>query len=88
MNFPILHVLHLGIVGACADTCSCSCFVTSGGAPSLPGPTAAASVPVPSGSTNPQSFSKRGIAYNDVHLANTFNAHCPSCGWAYMVIAT
>ncbi|KAF7549450.1 hypothetical protein G7Z17_g6373 [Cylindrodendrum hubeiense] len=26
---------------------------------------------------------KRGIAYNDAALANTFGDDCPNCGWAY-----
>ncbi|OAA33990.1 Glycoside hydrolase, subgroup, catalytic core [Cordyceps fumosorosea ARSEF 2679] len=27
--------------------------------------------------------SKRGIAYNDVNLANLLSLHCPACKWAY-----
>ncbi|KAM3501819.1 hypothetical protein MY11210_009266 [Beauveria gryllotalpidicola] len=27
--------------------------------------------------------SKRGIAYNDVNLANLLRLHCPGCKWAY-----
>lgn len=26
---------------------------------------------------------KRGLAYNEAALANTFGASCPNCGWAY-----
>lgn len=28
-------------------------------------------------------FAKRGIAYNDVTLANTMAQDCPNCGWTY-----
>lgn len=28
-------------------------------------------------------FSKRGMAYNDVKLAQTFGSKCTKCGWAY-----
>ena len=56
----------------------------SAGAPSLASPTQnTPAAPEPTGATGPHGFSKRGIAYNDVQLANTFSAHCPSCGWAY-----
>ena len=34
-------------------------------------------------STESIGFSKRGMAYNDANLANTFGRSCTKCGWAY-----
>ncbi|RFU81578.1 glycoside hydrolase [Trichoderma arundinaceum] len=31
----------------------------------------------------PMNISKKGIAFSDANLANTFKAACPSCSWAY-----
>lgn len=46
-----------------------------------PAPSKAASPPASSGGS--PFPSKRGIAYNDGTLANTFGASCEKCGWAY-----
>ncbi|ETS06433.1 hypothetical protein M419DRAFT_105655 [Trichoderma reesei RUT C-30] len=46
-----------------------------------PAPSKAASPPASSGGS--PFPSKRGIAYNDGLLANTFGASCDKCGWAY-----
>ncbi|CAM1504204.1 Fc.00g017950.m01.CDS01 [Cosmosporella sp. VM-42] len=44
---------------------------------------AAAPAATDSFSTESIAFSKRGMAYNDANLANTFGRSCTKCGWAY-----
>lgn len=51
----------------------------------LPGntKTAGSSKPQATGSSGSTGFAKRGIAYNDANLANSFSEQCVGCGWLY-----
>lgn len=58
-------------------------------APSPPPPAASPAAPsaapssAPGGGSSALFSSKRGMAYNDASLANTFGSSCPECSWAY-----